>query len=105
MSFPTRPADLRFSRALVFLEKVCFPYGNGDTLTPAPNEVSLTIQPDEMVGIAGLNGLGKSTLLFVFQNSQATVKPSLSLSTQTKTASQYIPEPGMDDVSVRQWQS
>ncbi|KAL2121491.1 hypothetical protein VTJ04DRAFT_5518 [Mycothermus thermophilus] len=61
------PPDLRFPGALVSLEKVTFRYPapKGSRQLPAPTlqDVTLTINEGDRVGILGLNGAGKSTLI------------------------------------------
>lgn len=61
MSFPSDIADLRFPGALLSFEGVSFKY-------PAMKDVvlkdiDLTIHPGDRIGLAGLNGCGKSTLI------------------------------------------
>jgi ATPase subunit of ABC transporter with duplicated ATPase domains len=64
------PPDLRFPGALISLEKVTFRYppAKGTTTKappPAPTlqDVTLTINPGDRIGVLGLNGAGKSTLI------------------------------------------
>ncbi|KAK5168795.1 uncharacterized protein LTR77_006104 [Saxophila tyrrhenica] len=61
-SIPTTPVDLRFPRALLSMEKVCFAYPK-NRKAPVLQDVDLTIHQGERVGIAGRNGAGKSTLV------------------------------------------
>ncbi|EKG12802.1 ABC transporter-like protein [Macrophomina phaseolina MS6] len=58
---PASPPDLKFPGALVSLEQVSFRYSGAkeDVL----KGVSLTIHPGERIGLVGLNGSGKTTML------------------------------------------
>ena len=62
MAFPRQPPDLRFPGSIVSMEKVCFAYP-GRQKTPVLNDISLTIQAGQRIGLAGLNGSGKTTLV------------------------------------------
>lgn len=62
LSFPRQPPDLRFPGALVNLETVSFAYP-GKKKVPILTDVSLTIHPGARIGLAGLNGCGKTTLV------------------------------------------
>jgi len=62
VSFPHQPPALRFPGALVHLDQVCFAYAK-NTDGPILRDVSLTIHPRARIGVAGLNGCGKSTLV------------------------------------------
>jgi ATPase subunit of ABC transporter with duplicated ATPase domains len=60
--------DLRFPGPLISLEKVSFSYPvpKGKKLPPAPpvfTDLDLTIHMGDRVGVVGLNGCGKSTLI------------------------------------------
>lgn len=63
MVIPAEPSDLRFPGSLVSFEKVNFAYTNGKKKTQILNDIDLTIQLGDRIGIAGLNGSGKSTLV------------------------------------------
>lgn len=61
MSFPDNIADLRFPGALLHIEGVSFKYPTmKDALL---KDIDLTIHPGDRVGLVGLNGCGKSTLV------------------------------------------
>lgn len=66
ISLPAAP-DLRFPGPLVSLEKASFRYTlPKKTATPAPiilQDIDLTIHMGDRVGVVGLNGCGKSTLI------------------------------------------
>ncbi|CZT15698.1 related to positive effector protein GCN20 [Ramularia collo-cygni] len=63
MTIPAEPSDLRFPGSLVSFEKVGFSYGVGKNKKQILNDIDLTIQLGDRIGIAGLNGSGKSTLV------------------------------------------
>jgi ATPase subunit of ABC transporter with duplicated ATPase domains len=69
--------DLRFPGPLVSLEKATFKYPlTKKTATPAPivlQDIDLTIHMGDRIGIVGLNGCGKSTLIKLLTD---TSKPS-----------------------------
>ncbi|CZR65733.1 related to positive effector protein GCN20 [Phialocephala subalpina] len=73
---PVAP-DLRFPGPLVSLEKVTFKYPVlKKSATPAPivlQEVDLTIHMGDRIGVVGLNGCGKSTLIKLLTD---TTKPT-----------------------------
>lgn len=60
LTFPQQPPDLRFPGALVSLEKISFAYRKK---TPILSEIDLTIHPKARIGLAGLNGSGKTTIV------------------------------------------
>ncbi|KAI9171104.1 ATP-binding cassette sub-family F member [Paramyrothecium foliicola] len=59
------PPDLRFPGALISLENVSFRYKGGQT--KVLQDVTLSINLGDRVGIVGQNGTGKSTLIKVLQ--------------------------------------
>ena len=61
ISFPGSPEDLRFPGPLLSFEKVTFKYPK--TKEPIIKDVDLVLHPGERVGLAGLNGAGKSTII------------------------------------------
>lgn len=61
IAFPSSPPDLRFPGALITFENVTFEYGKKEA--PLLRDINLTIHPGDRVGLAGLNGCGKSTLV------------------------------------------
>ncbi|KAK6343966.1 hypothetical protein TWF696_007617 [Orbilia brochopaga] len=61
VKFPLEPPDLRFPGSLVALENVSYRYPG--TRTDALTGVNLTIHPGGRVGLCGLNGSGKSTIV------------------------------------------
>lgn len=63
MVIPSDPSDLRFPGSLVSFENVDFSYMNGKKKTQILNDINLTIQLGDRIGLAGLNGSGKSTLV------------------------------------------
>ncbi|KAG6814535.1 hypothetical protein H0H92_000062 [Tricholoma furcatifolium] len=82
MSFPSEPPDLRFPGALVSLEKVSYAYLGARTMTVW--DVDLVIHPGERVGIAGLNGSGKSTIVGVLDGTLQPKKGSVTRHTRAK---------------------
>lgn len=61
LALPQQPADLRHPGSLVSFEKVSFTYPKSGVYTL--KDVDLIISPGDRVGLAGLNGTGKSTLI------------------------------------------
>ncbi|KAJ6259943.1 hypothetical protein Dda_5587 [Drechslerella dactyloides] len=61
VKFPLEPPDLRFPGSLVALENVSYRYPG--SRTDALTGVNLTIHPGARVGLCGLNGSGKSTVV------------------------------------------
>ena len=61
ISFPNNIADLRFPGALLSFEGVSFKYPNMRDVVL--QEIDLIIHPGDRVGLVGLNGCGKSTLI------------------------------------------
>ncbi|KAF3912046.1 hypothetical protein ABW21_db0201461 [Orbilia brochopaga] len=61
VKFPLEPPDLRFPGSLVALENVSYRYPG--SRTDALTAVNLTIHPGGRVGLCGLNGSGKSTIV------------------------------------------
>ncbi|KAF4631392.1 hypothetical protein G7Y89_g6740 [Cudoniella acicularis] len=76
ITLPDAP-DLRFPGPLVSLEKVTFKYPTSKkSATPAPivlQEIDLTIHMGDRIGVVGLNGCGKSTLIKLITD---TTKPT-----------------------------
>ncbi|KAF2790089.1 ABC transporter ATP-binding protein uup-1 [Melanomma pulvis-pyrius CBS 109.77] len=68
LGFPRQPPDLRFPGSLVSLEKVSFSYP-GRRKVPVLTDVDLTIPPGARVGLAGLNGSGKTTIVSLIMDS------------------------------------
>jgi ATP-binding cassette subfamily F protein 3 len=68
MGFPRQPPDLRFPGSLVSLEKVSFSYP-GRRKVPILTDIDLTIHPGARVGLAGLNGSGKTTIVSLIMGS------------------------------------
>ncbi|KAF2025592.1 P-loop containing nucleoside triphosphate hydrolase protein [Setomelanomma holmii] len=69
LSFPQQPPDLRFSGALVNLEKVSFAYP-GKRKVSILTDIDLTIHPGSRIGLAGLNGSGKTTLVSLIMGNE-----------------------------------
>ncbi|TVY80527.1 Protein GCN20 [Lachnellula suecica] len=68
--------DLRFPGPLVSLEKVTFKYPTSKKSQPQPivlQDIDLTIHMGDRVGVVGLNGCGKSTLIKLLTD---TTKPT-----------------------------
>jgi ATP-binding cassette, subfamily F, member 3 len=61
LSLPEQPSDLRHPGSLVSFEKVSFTYPKSGVYTL--KDVDLIISPGDRVGLAGLNGSGKSTII------------------------------------------
>ena len=59
---PAAP-NLRFPGPLVSLENVTFKYPSSKTAVPVLRSIDLVVHPGDRVGIVGLNGCGKSTLI------------------------------------------
>jgi ATPase subunit of ABC transporter with duplicated ATPase domains len=76
ITLPPAP-DLRFPGPLISLEKVTFKYPTPKkSATPAPailSEIDLTIHTGDRIGLIGLNGCGKSTLVKLLTD---TTKPT-----------------------------
>ena len=60
MAFPPAP-ELRFPGSLVSLEKIAFQYPR--TSKPVLHDIDLVLHMGDRVGLVGLNGCGKSTLI------------------------------------------
>jgi ATP-binding cassette subfamily F protein 3 len=70
IAFPSIPPDLRFPGSLVSLEKVSYAYSVKNSKGPVIlNDIDLTIQPGDRIGICGLNGSGKTTLVSIIMGS------------------------------------
>lgn len=81
MVLPDAP-DLRFPGPLISLEKVSFRYPTPKTLLSAPpvvRDIDLTIYMGDRVGLVGLNGCGKSTLIRLITN---VTEPSTGIATR-----------------------
>lgn len=82
ITLPDAP-DLRFPGPLVSLEKVTFKYPTSKkSAPPAPavlQDVDLTIHMGDRIGIVGLNGCGKSTLIKLLTD---TTKPTKGTATR-----------------------
>ncbi|RDW61616.1 ABC transporter-like protein [Coleophoma crateriformis] len=78
---PAAP-DLRFPGPLVSLEKVAFKYASPKkSAVPAPTvleEIDLTIHAGDRVGVVGLNGCGKSTLIKLITETTKPTKGTVS---------------------------
>lgn len=61
VTLPASPPDLRHPGALLSFEGVAFAYPRAKT--PILTDINLVIHPGARVGLAGLNGCGKSTLV------------------------------------------
>jgi len=57
--------DARTARGGLCLEHLCLRYGDGDEEIVALDDVSLAVDPGELVAVAGASGAGKSSLLAV----------------------------------------
>ena len=57
--------DARTARGGLCLEHLCLRYGDGDEEIVALDDVSLAVDPGELVAVAGASGSGKSSLLAV----------------------------------------
>lgn len=77
------PPDLRFPGSLISLEKVSFKYpATKKGVPPQPlvlKDIDLTIHMGDRVGIVGLNGCGKSTLIKLITD---TTKPTTGIATR-----------------------
>lgn len=58
-------ANVRTDRGGLRLERVCLRYGDGDGEVVALDDVSLIVEPGELVAVVGTSGSGKSSLLTV----------------------------------------
>lgn len=74
LTLPPQPPDLRFPGPLVSFEGVHYRYPN--TTTDVLAGIDLVIHPSERVGIAGLNGSGKSTVIHLLLGASRRTKPS-----------------------------
>lgn len=77
------PPDLRFPGSLISLEKVSFRYPAPKKVVPPPaavlQDIDLTIHMGDRIGIVGLNGCGKSTLIKLITD---TTKPTTGTATR-----------------------
>lgn len=62
ISDPDKPQKLGKIKGLIIFNEVSFSYQEGDSEVSVFNELNLTIQPKQKLGIVGLSGAGKSTL-------------------------------------------
>ncbi|KAF3914751.1 hypothetical protein AA313_de0210349 [Arthrobotrys entomopaga] len=90
--FPLEPPDLRFPGSLVALENVSYRYPGAkvDTVT----DINLTIHPGARVGLCGLNGSGKSTIVKLCMGQHKPRVGSVTVHPRLKVAyfSQHIVE-------------
>lgn len=75
------PPELRFPGSLISLENVTFRYPvKSPKQTPLPppvlNNITLTINPGDRIGILGLNGAGKSTLINLLSSPSPSPPPA-----------------------------
>ncbi len=57
---PVHPASLEQTKGRVEFDRVCFGYNEQDSTL---KDISLTVRPGEKIGLVGLTGAGKSTLV------------------------------------------
>jgi ATP-binding cassette, subfamily F, member 3 len=81
LALPPQPADLRFPGPLASFENVAYKYLG--TKAEVLTDVGLVIHPGERVGVAGLNGSGKSTIIQLLMAASRGAKPSPSKGTIT----------------------
>lgn len=65
LSFPPAP-EMRFPSALISLENVSFRYPQAPK--PALQDIDLTVHPGDRIGVVGLNGAGKTSLVRLLTN-------------------------------------
>ena len=65
MSAPGILTSTKTDRGGLRLERVCLRYGDGDDEVVALDDVSITVEPGELVAVVGASGSGKSSLLAV----------------------------------------
>lgn len=76
------PPDLRFPGSLISLEKVSFKYPPAKKGVPQPvilQDIDLTVHMGDRIGLVGLNGCGKSTLMKLITD---TTKPTTGTATR-----------------------
>ena len=81
LTLPPQPPDLRFPGPLASFENVVYRYPK--TKIDVLGGVELVIHPGERVGIAGLNGSGKSTIIQLLMGASRGSKPSPTKGTIT----------------------
>jgi ATPase subunit of ABC transporter with duplicated ATPase domains len=75
------PPDLRFPGSLISLEKVSFRYPTPKKMPPTPDvlqDIDLTIHMGDRIGIVGLNGCGKSTLIKLITDATKATKGTVT---------------------------
>ena len=76
MAFPSAP-ELRFPGSLVSLEKISFQYSKAAS-KPVLQDIDLVLHMGDRVGIVGLNGCGKSTLIKLLVDEDKPSRGSIS---------------------------
>ncbi|KAF3940164.1 hypothetical protein ABW19_dt0202275 [Dactylella cylindrospora] len=92
VKFPLIPPDLRFPGSLVALENVSFKYPGSKTYSLT--NINLTIHPGSRIGLCGLNGSGKSTIVKLCIGEHKPTSGSVTLHPRLKVAyfSQHVVE-------------
>ena len=76
MAFPSAP-ELRFPGSLISLEKVSFQYSKAAS-KPVLQDIDLVLHMGDRVGVVGLNGCGKSTLIQLLADETKPSRGSIS---------------------------
>lgn len=98
------PPDLRFPGALISLEKGAFRYA--PKLAPVIQDINLTVGMGDRIGILGLNGTGKSTLIKVLveqsrpTSGTLTTHPRLKLGYYSQHAVEALQELGRTEPAL-----